>query len=91
MGREENPAQTKPCHESFYGVYKHHVPLIAILTAVVLVAASIGCGGGSSAAPPPPPTISVSISPTAASVPIENSILLKKGKPRQEGTKFVRS
>jgi len=24
-------------------------------------------------------------------VPIENSILLKKGKPRQEGTKFVRS
>jgi len=34
------------------------------------------------------------LSPTrrpAPSVPIENSILLKKGKPRQEGTKFVRS
>ena len=28
---------------------------------------------------------------TRLTVPIENSVLLKKGKPRQEGTKFVRS
>jgi dienelactone hydrolase len=46
---------------------KHHVSLVGVLIAAVLVAGNFGCGGAS-ATPPPPPSISVSISAATTTV-----------------------
>lgn len=53
---------------------KNRVPLLQILLSVVLTISNFGCGGGSSSAalpppPPPPSAISVTVSPTSATVP----------------------
>jgi hypothetical protein len=49
---------------------KNRVPLLQILLFAVLTMSNFGCGSSSSsAAPPPPPAISVTVSPTSATVP----------------------
>ena len=47
---------------------KSHVLIVEILAAMMFAIANFGCGGGS-ASSPPPPSITVSVSPSAATVP----------------------
>jgi hypothetical protein len=48
--------------------FQCRVPHIEFLGALVLAACALSCGGGGATSPPPPPPISVSISPSAATV-----------------------